>query len=143
MLRGEWRIVVGLVALTLCVGCGKTKQPWEKVAPVRGAVKYKGKPLAGALITLIPVDTAVPSAVRPTATSKDDGTFQLGTYSGADGAPAGEYKALVLHYPIVGKKESPSAGPNDLPVKYAKAETTDLKVTIAGGQAEIDPLELQ
>lgn len=130
--------MAGLVA-----GCGKAKQPWEQVYPAKGVVNYKGKPLAGAMISLIPQDSEYPETVRPTATSKDDGTFELGTYSRADGAPAGEYKAIVLRFPVVGSKESPSAGPNDLPPKYAKAETTDLTVNIDAGETEIPPLELQ
>jgi hypothetical protein len=81
--------------------------------------------------------------VRPTATSKADGTFELGTYSAADGAPAGDYKALVLHFPVVGKKENPSAGPNDLPKKYATEATSNLLVTVTEGSTEPLPLELK
>lgn len=123
--------MAGLVA-----GCGKAKQPWEKIYPAKGVVSFKGKPIAGAMITLIPQDDDYPETVRPTATSKEDGSFELG-------APVGDYKALVLHYPVVGPKENPSPGPNDLPKKYAKAETTDLTVTIDAGKTDIPPLELQ
>lgn len=131
------------LVILAAVGCGGGAKPWDKVYPAEGIVNFKGKPLAGAMITLIPLDSAFPNSVRPTATSKEDGTFELGTHSAADGAPAGEYKALVLHFPVVGSKESPSAGPNDLPAKYAKAETTDLKVTIEKNQTNIPPLELK
>lgn len=112
------------------VGCGGAKAPWEKVVPASGVVSIDGKPLSGAQITLIPEDNKFPSSVRPRGTSKDDGTFAISTYKAGDGAPAGSYKALVLHYPIVGSKESPNAGPNDLPKKYSKVETTDLVLKV-------------
>jgi hypothetical protein len=130
------KFLVLLSMAGLIAGCGKAKQPWEKIYPAKGIVNYKGEPIAGALITLIPQEADYPETVRPTATSKEDGTFELG-------APAGEYKAIVLRYPVVGPKESPSPGPNDLPKKYAKAETTDLTFSIDAGNTEIPPFELQ
>lgn len=133
-------LLLGSVLLT---GCGKAKQPWEIVYPATGIVKFEGRPVAGAVISLIPQGSEVPDTVRPTATAKDDGTFEVGTYSKADGAPAGKYKVLVLHYPIVGRKESPNAGPNDLPKKYSKADTTDLIVEVAESKTEFQPLELK
>jgi hypothetical protein len=106
-------------------------------------VTYKGKPLAGAMITLVPTDASFPNSVRPSATSKDDGSFVLGTYSTGDGAPAATYKATVLHFPVVGTKEYPSPGRNDLPAKYGRAETTDLTVVVAPDQPELSPLVLK
>jgi len=132
-----------LVTVGLLSGCGKAKQPWEVVHPAKGVVHYKGEPLAGARITLIPQDGDVPETVRPSATSSEDGTFELGTYDKSDGAPAGNYKALVLHFPTVGPKENPSPGPNSLPKKYAKVETTDLTIELAEGVNDIPTLELR
>lgn len=132
------KAMVAMLALLVgtAMGCGKAKQPWEKVYPAKGVLNYKGAPLAGATITLIPEEADYPETVRPTATSQEDGTFEVG-------APAGEYKAIVLRYTVVGSKENPSPGPNDLPKKYAKAETTDLTVNIDASETEIPPLELQ
>ncbi len=136
--------VFGVMVLSgLLSGCGKAKQPWETVYPAKGVVQYKGEPIAGALITLIPQDGDVPESVRPTATTNEDGSFQLGTYSKSDGAPAGEYKALVLRYTVVGPPDRPSPGPNNLPKKYARPETTDLTVQVAEGDNDLAPLELQ
>lgn len=129
-----------LVISTVTVGCGKAKNPWETVYPTTGVVVYEGKPLVGAQITLIPEDSDVPSSVRPTATTDEDGSFEIGTYSKNDGAPAGTYKVLALHYPIVGSKENPSAGRNDLPKKYSSQTTTDLKLEVTPNGAE--PAEL-
>ena len=138
----HWLWVVMSVA-TLFVGCSKAQEPWEKVYPATGIVKYQGKPLAGAMITLIPEDTSFPKSVRPTAVTDADGEFEIGTYSTGDGAPAGSYKVIVVHFPVEGSEENPHAGPNDLPAKYAKAETTDLKVTIEEEETALRPLELE
>lgn len=139
---GQW-VWGGVALVTMCAGCGKAKQPWEKVYPASGIVKFNGQPLPGAVITLIPQDRTFPNSVRPTAVTDDEGIFDIGTYSADDGAPAGDYKVLVLHYPVVGSQDNPSAGPNDLPPQYAKAETTTLKITIEEAETEIPPLELQ
>lgn len=139
----SWKWSLVLVGAAMSAGCGKSKQPWETVYPAKGTVSYKGEPLAGAVITLIPQDSEFPSKVRPTATSEEDGSFTLTTFANSDGAPAGEYKALVLRYPVVGSKENPSAGPNNLPKKYSKAETTDLTVTVDTAAVEDLSLELK
>lgn len=125
------------------LGCGKGKEPWEKVYPVHGIVNLDGKPVGGASITLVPQDKAVPDSVRPTATSSWDGTFELGTYGTGDGAPAGIYKAVVVRFPVIGPPSSPAPGPNDLPAKYARPDTTDLSVQIKEGETDLPPLELK
>jgi hypothetical protein len=138
--RATWSLLAIGMALA---GCGKTQEPWEKVYPASGIVTYRGQPLSGAVVTLISEDSDFPKSVRPTAVTGDDGAFEVGTYSSADGAPAGEYKVLVLHYPVAGSAENPSAGPNDLPPIYAKAETTTLKISVAEEENELPPLELE
>jgi hypothetical protein len=133
-----------LLALAAALaGCSKSQQPWEKVYPATGVVTYRGQPLSGAVVTLISEDADFPKSVRPTAVTGDDGAFEVGTYSAADGAPAGEYTVLVLHYPIQGSAENPYAGPNDLPPIYAKAETTTLKISVGEEENELPPLELE
>ncbi len=136
------RIILLLMAV-LSTGCAEEfRAPWETVYPAKGLLHHQGRPLAGAQITLIPEEDYIPEHVRPSATTKDDGTFELGTYSNADGAPAGDYKVLVLHYPVTGPKESPSPGPNDLPPRYARRETTPLKLSVSAEGAPLPPLDI-
>jgi hypothetical protein len=131
------------VALAAASGCGAPEEPWDVVYPTSGVVKFHGQPLAGALVTLIPQDQSFPNSVRPTAFTGDDGTFEVGTHATADGAPAGEYKVLVQHFPTIGTADNPQAGPNDLPPQFAKAETTTLRITIAEGPTELQPFEIE
>ncbi len=133
---------IALVGLGILPGCSKARQPWEKVYPVSGVVQLDGKPIGGALLTLVPQDRQVPDSVRPTATSNWDGTFEVGTYSTGDGAPAGAYKVIVLRFPVVGTPQSPAPGANDLPLKYARPESTDLSVQVKEAATELS-LELK
>src|SRR5260221_4262974 len=81
------------------IGCGGAPaQPWETVYPVNGVIHLNGQPLANALITLVPEDGEFPASVRPSATSNEDGTFELGTYQSGDGAPPGSYQVTVLRF---------------------------------------------
>ena len=135
--------IAGLMLSGLLVGCGKAKEPWEVAYPTQGVIKYQGKPLANAQITLVPEDADFPDTVRPRGYTKEDGTFQLSTYSEGDGAPEGKYKVLAMRFPVVGPKESPSQAPNNLPRKYASPDTTDLKVEVQADKTELSPLELR
>ncbi|MBS0263035.1 MAG: carboxypeptidase regulatory-like domain-containing protein [Planctomycetes bacterium] len=147
MMRNQirWRrwVWVALALPALVSGCGKAQAPWEIVYPTSGVVKYQGKPLAGAVVTLIPLDKSVPDSVRPTAITDEEGGFEVGTYSSNDGAPAGEYKVLVLHFPTTGTPEYPQAGPNDLPAQFSRAETTPLKVTVDEEPTELKAFEIE
>ena len=112
-------------------GCGETKMPWETVYKAEGRVTLDGKPVSGAQVYLYPTSSEFPEEIRPTATTDQDGKFVLGTNSIDDGAPAGEYKATVLWYKLVDKGGGAVRGPNALPVKYSKPETSQLIATIA------------
>lgn len=133
-------VLLGVLSIT---GCGKGKDPWEIVYPVKGQINFEGKPIEGAVLTLIPEDSKFPSSVRPTAISEPDGSFEVGTYKSGDGAPAGSYKVIALRYPVVGTKENPAPGPNDLPVKYSRPETTELKVQVDSAPTKLAPFELK
>ena len=140
----NWQAVA--ILLSVCgfqAGCGKGQPAWEKVYPVTGVINLDGKPIGGALLTLIPQDGKIPETVRPTATSNWDGTFQFGTYTPGDGAPAGSYKVIVVRFPVIGTPQNPAPGPNDLPPQYAKPDTTDLTVQVNEAETELPPLQLK
>ncbi len=124
-------------------GCGKQKQPWETVYPARGVVTYKNQPVANAEIAFFPADDSMPESIRPKARSSETGEFVVWTHKAGDGAPAGKYKATVVHHNVKVIKEVAVTQPNDLPKKYSTAQTTDLLVEINEGETEIPPLELK
>jgi hypothetical protein len=136
-------VLSALLVTPLLWGCGQQKQQWETTYPAKGLVTYKGVPIANAEIALFPQDDTVPETVRPRAITSEDGEFVVWTYEKGDGAPAGNYKATVVHHEVVESKGVMATKPNDLPRKYATVQSTDLLVEIGEGETEIPPFELQ
>jgi hypothetical protein len=114
--------VVGLFLLPSICGCGEAGKSWEKVYAVSGVVTHKGRPVKDAELTFFALDPDVPESVRPWAKSSENGEFTLSTYDRGDGAPAGKYKATVVHHQIVVSAGAMGTKPNDLPKKYANRE---------------------
>lgn len=124
-------------------GCGAARNPWDRVYPAAGKVTLNGKPISGAQVTLTPVDAEVPAKIRPTAVTHADGHFELGTLDTADGAPEGEYVVTVVWHPVEQTKAGAVRGDNKLPVRYARGETSGLKLHVDKGTRELPPLELK
>ncbi|WP_437187735.1 hypothetical protein SH668x_001142 [Planctomicrobium sp. SH668] len=135
--------LLGCLAFALCCqSCGKAPDPWEKTHPVKGKVTFKGKPLAGANLSFIPLES-YPDSVRPLAYSDEAGNFELQTYGVKDGAPVGKYKVVAIHYPHTVVNGQPKVGGNDLPRKYSSKDTTDLEITVQEGENDLPALELK
>ena len=141
--RNRTALISAILLTPLLWGCGKQKQPWETVYPAKGVVTYKGQPIADAEIALFPADESMPESIRPKARSSETGEFVVWTNQVGDGAPAGTYKATVVHHAVKFVKQVAVTMPNDLPKKYATVQTTDLLVEIGEGATEIPPLELK
>ena len=78
------------------------------------------------------------------AIAKADGTFDLTTYHSGDGAPPGEYAITVeLRGLVTGGEEPVRTGPNTLPAKYAKPESSALKYTVVEGENEIPTIDIK
>ena len=134
---------VGLFLVTSIYGCGEARKSWEKVFAVSGVVTHKGKPVKDAELTFFAVDANVPESVRPWAKSSENGEFTLSTYDRGDGAPAGKYKAVVVHHEIVVSAGAMGTKPNDLPKKYASKDTTDLIVEVKEAETKLPAFELK
>jgi hypothetical protein len=102
---------------------------------VRGKVYADGCPVAGAYIVFQSVPVAGQPSARADARTEPDGTFTLSSYNANDGAPVGEYNVtIVQRQPLFSEFGKP--GPNQLPDKYAKAETSGLKSVVKSGENE-------
>jgi len=135
-------------------GCGKGEPPRVAVAPAEGKVVYKGKPAAGAVVTLLPAGNESADALKPRGTADKDGVFKLTTYPGADGkpdgAPAGEYLVSIrwTARPKGGAEDDDappgaggSPGGDRLKEKYSNPKTSGLKVKIDSA-GKLDPAVL-
>jgi hypothetical protein len=136
--------VTVLTATVVCTGlvisgCGKRQGDRGAVYPVEGQVLLGKKPIAGAILALIPqgVSDAAPSR----ATAGADGRFRVSTFGKEDGAPQGEYAVTVVSYPI--RPGDGGASTNVLPKKYASLKTTDLRVKVSDSATVLPAIVLQ
>jgi len=106
-------------------GCGPDRLA---TLPARGTVRVDGKPVAGVQIVLHPVGTKDPRLVnlRPTARTAADGSFSIGTYAMADGAPVADYVITAEWF---------GGGP-----QTSTTESDDPEAAAAGGATEVDRL---
>lgn len=135
--------IKGLVlgAALLAGGCAQKDESRAPVFPVRGQLSFEGQSAPGAFVVFHSVEDTGDEP-RPIAHVGPDGSFQLTTYDKDDGAPSGEYAVTVEWRKLVTKGEEAEAGPNVIPGRYAKPETTPLKVTVAEAPNDLPPLQL-
>lgn len=143
----SFRLVPRAAAISLLLvaasGCGSGQDSSRvQVYPVNGEVNFRGQPVPGAVVTLHPSTEAPQPAPVPRANVVRDGTFAVSTYDGGDGAPEGEYVVTIVWFKPVLKDGDLRAGPNVIPRKYARPETSDLRVTIAAGENAIPTIKL-
>jgi len=123
------------------LGCSKTDNH-VPVFPVTGTIKYQGKPINGAFVTLEP-KAIVDGVAGARATVQADGTFAVSTFNGGDGAPEGDYTLTVQWYKPIVRNNELVGGPNALPAKYASAKTSGLHVSVAAGENQLKPIALR
>lgn len=115
---------VAIFALS-ALGCGLGVRDFQP-HPVRGEVRFRGAPLAGATVTFHPMGGLPPSRTI-VATTDEEGRFKLTYSKPGDGAPAGEYAVtIVLREKRLDGGEMVSNGRNVLPGKYSDPDTSDL-----------------
>ncbi len=132
-----------LVCLALA-GCGDGKD-FLKTYPAAGKAAFRGKPMQHARISLFTVaEDEKLKKIVPSGEVDADGTFTLTTYQYDDGAPAGEYKAIIV-WPNgpEGQSESPGFIADQLQGRYSNAQTSTFRVTIKEGSNELQPFDLQ
>lgn len=88
-------IVLGGALYLSVVGCGDEPRAAARVVtyPVHGKLLIDGVPAMGAMVKLY--SEQKPGRV-PTALVRADGSFSASFYDNEDGAPAGQYKVLVV-----------------------------------------------
>jgi hypothetical protein len=148
------RLVAACLApLALLSGsCDGPTEGRVPVHPARGQVLYKGKPLADALVVLRPVDPATKEGGLPQPTGRTDpeGKFQLHTYLGDDGAPAGSYLVGISLSPAFSETRdlmkkvtaTPKPATDVLGTRYIDPANSGLRAEIKPGENEIPPFQL-
>lgn len=133
-------LCVALLCLSLTWGCGsdKSKSKRPKTVPAAGVLTRKGVPLGGVLIMFVP---DAKDGIAASAMTGDDGSFDMQAFAPDSGAVPGKYTAVVWKNETGGaagpedSHDTPppkpkKKGPNDVPDKYAKAETSSLLINL-------------
>jgi hypothetical protein len=122
-------VILLLAALGVVDGCGSSQLP---VAPAKGQVFYRGKPLAFGSVMF-------QSNVGPPARGviQRDGTFQLSTYGTNDGAVIGQHQVRIACFesqipagaPVARSGEA-GVGKSLIPPRYSNLDTSGLRVEV-------------
>lgn len=132
------------LAMTSC-------QKGESLNQVEGKVLQNGQPLNGALVTFHPKGNDGVSAVRPTGTTKEDGTFHLES-GPVPGAAAGDYTVTIVRPETkkIAKKDKKdfSTGDEDETVDtlggvYADRTKSKIAATVKAGANKLEPFDLK
>ena len=142
------------VSVVTC-SCGGPPQGQVPVYRVRGRVLFKGKPVGNALVVFRPVGASNPKVgdtPQPTGRTDGDGRFELHTYLGNDGAPAGSYTVGISVAPAFNEardvfkkaleKTRPKPERDLLGTRYADPAASGLKADVKPGENELRPFDL-
>jgi len=121
--RFRWLLLI-VPILTGCGGSGPV--------PVRGRVLLDGVPVAGATVTLVPVDGGHPAD----GWTDSDGVFRLKTFKHGDGALPGAYKILVTKTEAIPPPPLAESGDAESVINHYKA----LKATREKKKAALPPI---
>ncbi|WP_339735017.1 hypothetical protein [uncultured Gimesia sp.] len=129
-----------IVFLTLTtasiLSCSSPEQPFTKLTyPVKGKITVDGKE-PGSPIQIQCLSTGEIDKEHPTASgsiSKNDGSFELSTYTTGDGIPPGDYTLTFVwkKYDIMSRGYS---GPDKLKKRYDKPEKSKIKFSVVEGE---------
>ena len=142
-LSTSWVRALAALAVLVTTGCHKADANRVPVVPVAGAVVFDGKPTPGALVVFHPAQGDQSPTPPAQGTVRDDGSFELTTYTANDGAPPGEYKVTIEWRPLIKDNGDVKVGPNMLPDRYSRPKTTDLVVRVAEGPNRLAPLQVK
>lgn len=124
-----WATLLGL----FLAGCSHSDSP--ELAPVRGTVTYKGKPLAGGTIVFAPDPTRNTPGPLAHAEIQTDGTYQLKSGEAAGAAPGWHRVTVVaLLVPPPVKGQTVGVPRSLIPEKYRDPELSGLSCEVTAGK---------
>ncbi len=127
----------------LVAGCGRAGPPRVETNPTKGSITYLGQPIGGAFLALHPKVGGASDVPTATAVVQSDGTFAVTTYDTGDGVPEGDYVVTVQWRKTTKAGGDYVPGPNLLPAKYSRPESSDVVVHVVSGSNQLLPIALK
>lgn len=144
----RWLLVLCVVGLVACAGCGRSDRP--SLGRVTGTVQYNGQPVAAGTIIF-----EVANARSANGTIADGKIVEVTTYDPGDGVPVGEARIAVFATAAGGgaAPASPAATPDAkavidrnymgsakslIPDRYNDPATSGLTWTIKAGENVVE-----
>lgn len=135
-------------AVAVVSGCGGPDYETIPTYPATGRVTVNGVPAAGAVVRLYPKapQPGVKYPLTPSGKVDDQGSYQLTTYEGTDGAPLGAY-VVTLEWPDP-EWRPPGGGippppPDRLKGRFADPKRSTIAVTVVEGDNQFEPIVLE
>ena len=124
-------ILLSLILLGTCWGCGSAEGTAPSLIPAKGKVTYKGQPLTQGIVRF------EPDGFGRMATGKlqSDGTFVLSTYKKDDGVVAGVHKVFITDLEKTLAKDRTFK-------KYTQAASSGLTAEVSAEQTDF-PFDLK
>ena len=145
---------IALIVLAVPAAGGCSAKPYQdhrpKLVPVRGVVRFNGKPLDGARVTF----TNTAAGISAYGLTDTEGKFTLTTFEPGDGAAPGHYQITVTKAVETGHRTAKSAPPvfrsggaphprSLIPQKYGNLTTSNLTAEVADGENDEIVVELR
>jgi hypothetical protein len=129
--RMIWSTAAVLLAAVTC-----TAAPWslfgEQLVPLRATLQVGGRPAAGAVVTLHPLNRTSADAVCPRGVVEANGKIEWTTHQPGDGVPPGRYVVTAV-WNDVARDSSRSLATGGI---YARPESSPLRVDVSAGMVE-------
>ena len=142
-MRSAIVIRTSAVAIALLAGCSSQISA-PTTAPVRGVVKYKGKPLAGISVSFHPQFNIGSVKFTPSGLTGPNGEFTLSTAAAGDGAPPGEY-VVTFEFLQVQSDRASSGIEKEVDLlkgKYSDPSQSKWRLQIHKGENILEPFNL-
>lgn len=144
MRRVQWSSPFIWMVCVTCCGCGR-ETPMLTVFPVHGRVVIDGKPPVRAELRFrpkVPIKDPLKRSIEPYAFVQSDGSFEVGTYQGDDGAPPGEYSVTLVWPTITEEGGEEIIGPDRMQGRFANPEAPIAKIDVKEDDNRIPLIEL-
>jgi hypothetical protein len=107
-MRATWLLLaLGIFSTAILSGCGSSDR--VRVFPVTGTVTFEGKSMPGGGTTMfVPLQKQIGKAAA--GEIREDGSYNLTTYSPGDGSMPGEFRVVIVQAVSIEPQQAPPDG---------------------------------